>query len=414
MQLAAILEAGPFVLVLASIALGPTLFPRLWHRRRVRVLILLSALAFLGTAFRAGLAVAITQTAGALVHEWMPFSALLLALYATGGGILVSGGPWGRPLGNTLLLAIGTLLAGVLGTTGAVLVIVHPLLRANVHRRYRAHLMIFLILLAGNVGGASMPLGDPPLMAGFLRGVPFLWPLRTLGPKMLVLAAILLVTFLVTDAWLGRGELVARRTPLRMRGRSNVVLVALTVMLVAAAGRMGTAALVPCGFAWLLIALVSFRITSNGIRTRNRFSWDPMAEVLVIFAAIFVTLPPVIAMLRHMSAGAVATLDPAGLFWTTGILSSVLDNTPTYLVFTHLGGTTPAAMAAAGDPRLAAIAAGAVFFGGLTYVGNAPNLMVRAIASHAGIRMPGFFRYAAIAGCAMAPGLYLIGYWLAG
>lgn len=413
MQLAAILEAAPFALVLASVALGPTLFPRVWHRRRVGLLVLLCVLTFLGTAFRAGPTAAILQTARALVHEWMPFSALLLALYATGGGILVSGGPWGRPLGNTLLLAIGTLLAGVLGTTGAVLVIVHPLLRANVHRRYRAHLMIFLILLAGNVGGASMPLGDPPLMVGFLHGVPFLWPLRALGPKMLVLAAILLAMFLVTDSWLGRGELAARRSPLRIRGLWNVVLVALTVMLVAACGTIGAAAEVPCGFAWLLIAFVSFRITSNGIRARNRFSWDPMAEVLVIFAAIFVTLPPVIDMLQHLPSGLAAALDPAGLFWTTGVLSSVLDNTPTYLVFTHLGGTTPAAMAAAGDPRLVAIAAGAVFFGGLTYVGNAPNLMVRAMASHAGIRMPGFFRYAVLAGCAMAPGLYVIGYWLA-
>ncbi len=413
MQLAAILVAVPFVFVLASVALGPTMFPRVWHRRRVEILFIICVLTFLGTALRAGPAAAILQTAGALVHEWMPFSALLLALYATSGGILVSGGPWGRPLGNTLLLAIGTLLAGVLGTTGAVLVIVHPLLRANIHRRYRAHLMIFLILLAGNVGGASTPLGDPPLMAGFLRGVPFFWPLRALGLKMLVMAAIVLVIFLMTDSWLGRGELAARRSPLRVRGLWNIVLVALTVILVAACGSVGAAATVPCGLAWLVIALVSFRMTSKGIRARNRFSWDPMAEVLIIFAAIFVTLPPVIDMLRHIPAGLAVALDPVGLFWTTGVLSSMLDNTPTYLVFTHLGGMTPASLATAGDPRLVAIAAGAVFFGGLTYVGNAPNLMVRAMASHAGIRMPGFFRYAVIAGCAMAPGLYVIGYWLA-
>lgn len=412
MQLPALLQAAPFALVLAGIALGPTLVPRVWRRRRLEILGALCAWALLATAVHAGASAAVAQAAEALVHQWMPFAALLLALYATGGGILVTGGPWGRPLGNTLLLAIGTLLAGVLGTTGAVLVVVHPLLRANMHRRYRAHLLVFLILLAGNVGGASTPLGDPPLMVGFLHGVPFLWPLRALGPKMLVLAGILLAMFLTVDAWLGRGELPPRRSPLRVRGLGNLVLAGIVVMLVAACGSAGERAVVPCGFAWLGLALISSRITSHGIRARNRFSWEPMAEVLVVFAAIFVTVSPVLTMIQ-IPAGLSGALDPAGLFWTTGILSSVLDNTPTYLVFTHLGGTTPATLAAAGDPRLTAIAAGAVFFGGLTYIGNAPNLMLRAMASHAGVRMPGFFRYAVIAGCAMGPGLFLISYWLA-
>ncbi len=412
MQLAATLQAIPFVLLLAGIALGPTLIPRAWRRRRHEILLGVSALALLASAFRAGPSAAVAQAAEALVHQWMPFAALLLALYATGGGILVTGGPWGRPLGNTLLLAIGTVLASVLGTTGAVLVVVHPLLRANVHRRYRVHLILFLTLLVGNVGGASTPLGDPPLMVGFLHGVPFSWPLFSLGPKMLVLAAILLAMFLAVDAWLGRGELAPRRSPLHVRGLGNVALAIVVVMLVAACGAAGEAAVVPCGFAWLIIALISSRITSHGVRARNRFSWEPMAEVLVVFAAIFVTVPPVLELIQ-MPAGLAEALDPVGLFWTTGVLSSVLNNTPTYLVFTHLGGATPASLAAAGDPRLAAIAAGAVFFGGLTYIGNAPNLMLRAMASHAGIRMPGFFRYAVLAGCAMAPGLFLIGHWVA-
>ena len=410
MQLAVALQAIPFALVLLGIAIGPAVFPRVWHRRRLAILAALCAWALLGTAVRAGGAAALAQAAEALVHQWVPFSALLLALYATGGGILVTGGPWGRPLGNTLLLAIGTVLAGVLGTTGAVLVVVHPLLRANIHRRYRAHLMVFLILLVGNVGGATTPLGDPPLMVGFLRGVPFLWPLHALGLKMLALTATLLAMFLATDSWLSRGEFAPRRAPLRVRGLGNIALAVIVVMLVAACGAAGERAVVPCGFAWLVIALVSSRITSESIRARNRFSWEPMAEVLVIFAAIFVTVPPVLAMLQ-MPAGLAAALDPMGLFWTAGVLSAVLDNTPTYLLFTHLGGTTPAILATADSSRLAAIAAGAVFFGGLTYIGNAPNLMVRAMASHAGIRMPGFFRYAVLAGCAMAPGLLLVGYW---
>lgn len=411
MQLVAALDAIPFALVLASMALGPSLWPQIWHRRQIEILGALCVVALLATALRLGPAAAMAQADAALLRQWLPFSALLLALYATGGGILVAGGPWGRPLGNTALLAIGTALAGVVGTTGAVLVIVHPLLRANIHRRYRAHLMVFLILLVGNVGGASTPLGDPPLMAGFFHGVPFLWPLRVLGLKTLVLAGILLGMFFITDAWLGRGELPPRSSPLRLRGRWNAALAMGTVALALLYGATGAALALPCAIAWVVIALVSFRITPAGIRARNRFSWSPMVEVLAFFAALFVTLQPIFGLLREPS-GLAAAMDPRGLYWTTGVLSAVIDNTPTYLVFAHLGGTTPASLAAAGDPRLAAIAAGAVFFGGLTYVGNAPNLLVRAIANHDGVRMPGFFRFAAIAGCAMAPGLLVIGWWL--
>lgn len=411
MQLAATLDAIPFALVLASVALGPSFWPQAWQRWQMEVLGALCAVALMGTALRSGPGAALAQADAALLRQWVPFSTLLLALYATGGGILIAGGPWGRPLGNTALLAIGTALAGLVGTTGAVLVVVHPLLRANIHRRYRAHLMIFLILLVGNVGGASTPLGDPPLMAGFFHGVPFLWPLRVLGLKTIALAGILLGMFVITDAWLGRGELPPRSSPLRLRGRWNIALAVGTIALVVAYGVAGPAVALPCAIAWLVVALVSFRITPGGIRARNRFSWSPMVEVLAFFAALFVTLQPIFDLLRAPAALA-AAMDPRGLYWTTGVLSAVIDNTPTYLVFAHLGGATPASLAAAGDSRLAAIAAGAVFFGGLTYVGNAPNLLVRAIANHDGVRMPGFFRYAVIAGCAMAPGLLVIGWWL--
>lgn len=412
MQLAAIPQVLPFGLVLASVALGPSLWPRVWRRYQIVILGGLSAVAVFAVAMHTGPSAAVTQAGDALWHQWMPFTALLLALYATGGGILIAGGPWGHPLGNTALLAIGTALAGVVGTTGAVLAVVHPLLRANIHRRYRAHLMIFLILLAGNVGGASTPLGDPPLMAGFFHGVPFLWPARVLGPKTLAMAVILLGIFFVTDSWLGRGELPPRRTPLRLRGLSNVALAFGTVAVVILYGAARGLVVLPFVVAWLVIALISFWITPEGIRVRNRFSWAPMVEVLAFFAAVFVTLQPVFDHLS-MPAGLASALDTKGLYWTTGLLSAIIDNTPTYLVFSHLGGATPASLAAAGDSRLAAIAAGAVYFGGLTYVGNAPNLIVRAIADHGGVRMPGFFQYAVIAGCAMAPGLVLIGWWLA-
>lgn len=414
----------PFAGTLLSIALVPMLAPRFWHRRMgwvaaawmLAVLVPLLVLSGPGAAWH--------LFWHAILAEYLPFVALLAALYAAGGGIVVKGGPWGTTAGNTALLALGLLLAGVMGTTGAALVLIHPLLRANAARRHKTHLVVFFIVLVANAGGITSPLGDPPLYVGFLHGVPFFWPLRHLVVPLLVLAAPLLAAFWLLDRRLMRGEAPARRSRLRLRGRRNVALVAAVAAIVLGqaaapswpvallgvtieAGRLAGL----CGL--VAIMVLSQAITPRGLRRANMFSWEPMREVAIVFAAIFVTAGPVLAMLAAGPAGPLAPLlalasdatgapVPVAYFWLAGILSAFLDNAPTYLVFFGMAGGD-ASLLASGESRvLEAIAAGTVFFGALTYIGNAPNMMVRAIAARRGVRMPGFFAYLALAAALLA------------
>lgn len=406
----------PFLGLLLSVALMPMIAPRLWHRRMGAICaswalaLLLPQLALHGWA----------ETAAELWHaalaEYLPFVLLLLALFAAGGGILIQGGPGGTPAGNTLMLAIGTLLAGVMGTTGAAMVLIHPLLRANAHRARKLHLVVFFILLVANAGGALSPLGDPPLYIGFLQGVPFLWPLQALAAPLAVLAGMLLAAFFLADRHLAKSEPAPPpAAPLHIRGWANVALVGVVVATVLGQGvwRPGEIDLLGqhvgierlAGMAVLLaVAVVSVRVTPRAIRHGNLFDWHPMEEVAKLFAAIFITIAPVLAMLGEGAHGPLAPVlrmaqgtdgapDPLANFWLAGVLSAVLDNAPTYLVFFRMAGIDPAALTGHAAHTLQAISAGSVFFGAVTYIGNAPNMMLRAIASRRGVRVPGFFGY---------------------
>jgi Na+/H+ antiporter NhaD/arsenite permease-like protein len=406
----------PFLGLLLSIALLPMVAPRLWHRRMGIVVLFWTLLLLLPQAALQGPAVAATALWHAVLLEYLPFVTLLFALFTVGGGILLRGGPWGRPAGNTLLLGIGTLLAGVMGTTGAAMVLIHPLLRANAHRVRRQHLAMFFIMLVANVGGATTPLGDPPLFIGFLRGVPFFWPAVHLAAPAALVAGLLLAVFYLLDRRQARTEPPPPPLgPLRLRGWRNVALLGAVIATVLAMGvwqppsvavlgqHIGPERLI--GMAVLTgIALVSLAATPRAIRADNMFTWSPMAEVAKLFLAIFVTIGPVIAMLHAGFGGPLGPLllaisDPQGhprplpLFWLAGSLAAFLDNAPTYLIFFELTGADPAALTGPLAPVLRALSAGAVFFGGLTYIGNAPNMMVRSIAAHRGVRMPGFFGY---------------------
>jgi Na+/H+ antiporter NhaD/arsenite permease-like protein len=361
----------------------------------------------------------------ALLLEYFPFVTLLLALYTVAAGILVRGGPAGSPAGNTAMLGLGGVLAGVMGTTGASMVLIHPMLRANMHRERKLHIVLFFIALVGNAGGATTPLGDPPLFIGFLEGVPFSWPLRNLALPLLVLAVPLLLAFYLIDRRMAAAE-PPRPSPerFRLRGIANIPLLGLVVAMVLITGLWHAPDVTLLGQAigldrlvaiavFLAVTLVSIAVTPRAVREANMFSWHPMEEVATLFAAIFITISPVIAMLEAGLSGPLASLlrltsDAAGqpvplaYFWLTGLLSAFLDNAPTYLVFFNLAGGDPVQLTGPLNPVLTAIAAGAVFFGSLTYIGNAPNLMLRAIASHRGVRMPGFFPYIAYAGALLA------------
>jgi Na+/H+ antiporter NhaD/arsenite permease-like protein len=332
-----------------------------------------------------------------------------------GGGIAITGGPWGRPAGNLLLLVIGTLLASVMGTIGASLLLIHPLLAANGHRFEKRHLVMAFIILVGNCGGAFSPLGDPPLLVGFFRGVPFFWPaIHLVLPALVLIIPVLAVCFGL-DVYFSRREAVIPRRKLKIRGVFNFGLLAVLTLAIPVAGVwqpgflniLGAA--VPGQQAALTLLSIGCIIasevfTARSIRRHNRFAWTAMREIVLLFFAIFATIDPVFALLQQAQLPA----QDFGLwFWASGIASAVLDAAPTYLIFFQAAGGHAANLIAPPGRLLAALSAGAVFFGPITYLGNAPNLMIREIASRRGVRMPGFFLYAGIM-CLILMPLYLL------
>ncbi len=418
--------AAPFFGVLLSIAVVPAVAPRFWHHRVSWISAFWVFALLLPWSGGFGLGAATALAWHALLVEYLPFIALLLALYVAGGGIMVSGGLPGTPSGNTTLLGIGMLLAGVMGTTGAAMVLIHPLLRANAHRRRKMHLALFFILLVANAGGALSPLGDPPLYLGYLRGVPFFWPLIHIGPLLVVLAFVLLTAFWAVDKVLAAREPAPEPAQrLHIRGWRNAALILLIGAIlfgldVVNFGSIGIGGakvpldrLISSG-AFLLIAAVSTLWTPRSIRQWNEFAWHPIIEVAVLFLAIFITIEPVLKMLLAGPHGPLApllqlTIDarghprPVEYFWLSGTLSAFLDNAPTYLVFFDLAHLQPPNLSGEQIVTLEALSAGAVFFGGLTYIGNAPNMMVRGIAAHRGVHMPGFFTFTLMAAGTLLP-----------
>ncbi|HEY6434646.1 MAG TPA: sodium:proton antiporter [Acetobacteraceae bacterium] len=425
-QVHGLIWAAPFLGVLASIALLPAVAPRFWHRRMSWVVAFWILVLLVPEAVAWGPAQAAAGAWRAVLVEYLPFVTLLLALFTVGGGVLVRGGVSGTPAGNTALLAIGTVLAGVMGTTGAAMVLIHPLLRANAHRQQKMHLALVFILLVANAGGALSPLGDPPLYLGYLHGVPFFWPVRHLGLPLALLAGVVLAVFWPLDAALARREgPPPPRERLHIRGWGNAMLVLLTgatvlvlgganLGVVSIAGQeIGAGRLISIGV-FVAITAASAWLTPRSIHQGNDFSWHPMIEVALLFLAIFITIEPVLHMLEAGMAGPFAPLLrlltdadgnplPVAYFWLTGGVSAFLDNAPSYLVFFEIAGIRPETLSLTRSLELEAMSAGAVFFGALTYIGNAPNMMVRAIAAHRGVRMPGFFGFMAMAVAVLIP-----------
>ena len=395
---------APFAGVLVSFALLSSLAPRFWHRRMTAVMTGWIVLALLLQSADGGVLTAANAMWQMILGGYTPFVVLLLALYALGGGIMIKGGPWGRPGGNVVLLAAGTLLASVMGTTGAALLLIHPLLAANARRPERRHLVLAFIILVGNAGGALSPLGDPPLLVGFLHGVPFFWPLERLWlPLLLLTAPVLALTYAVDRRLAGKEPPPPPVRPLKFGGGLNVLLLLALLLAVPVEGLWHPGDMLILGaklpieqvavtlVAVLCIAL-SEALTPRAIRAHNRFAWQAMREIVIVFFAIFATIEPVFVLLQQ----AKLVPAPALWFWTSGIASAVLDAAPTYLIFFQAAGGNAVHLAAAPARLLTAIAAGSVFFGPITYLGNAPNLMIRDIAAHRGVRMPGFFSYAIV------------------
>ena len=425
--------ALPFVGILLSIALMPLLLPTFWHHHFGKVAAAWSLAFLLPFAALFGAGTAGASFVHALMAEYIPFIILLTALFTVAGGIYIRGNLHGSPALNTGILAIGAVLASFMGTTGASMLMIRPLIRANDNRQHKAHLVVFFIFIVSNAGGSLTPLGDPPLFLGFLKGVDFFWTIGHLLPMTCFLVGALLALFFALDWWFYHHKeeiLPMDPTPDTRRigfdGAVNFWLLGAIVGLVLLSGfwkspavfdMLGTDVGLPglvrdAGL--ILVTLISLQVTPGKVHDDNQFSWGPMQEVAQLFAGIFLTIIPVIAMLKagvHGPFGAIiagvtradGTPDPAMYFWASGALSSFLDNAPTYLVFFNTAGGDAQVLMTTLAPTLAAISAGAVFMGANSYIGNAPNLMVKAVAENLGVRMPGFFGYMAWAGAILIP-----------
>lgn len=424
--------AIPFAGLLLSIALMPLVVPAFWHHHFGKVTAAWTLAFFLPFAFAYGAQVAGAGLVHALLAEYIPFIVLLTALFTVAGGIYIRGNLRGSPALNCGILLVGVVLASFMGTTGASMLLIRPLIRANDNRQHKAHLVVFFIFLVSNVGGSLTPLGDPPLFLGFLKGVDFFWTARYLFPETLFMVASLLVIFFLIDSYYFKKEGVLPMDPtpdtrsIGFDGAANFWLLGAIAGLVLLSGvwktpisldvfgtAVGLPGLVRDG-GLLVITFISLGITAKSVHASNQFSWAPMAEVAKLFIGIFLTMIPVIAMLKAGLEGPFSLVisgitrpdgapDPAMYFWATGVLSAFLDNAPTYLVFFNTAGGDPQVLMTTLAPTLAAISAGAVFMGAMTYIGNAPNLMVKAVAENRGVKMPSFFGYLTWSGAILIP-----------
>lgn len=437
----------PFVGILLSIAIMPLVAPAFWHHHFGKVSAawaLIFALPFLvvyrGEAYH--------EIVHIIVVDYIPFIIVLWGLYTIGGGFVLRRQPVGTPLMNTGLLLIGTLMASWVGTTGAAMFLIRPLMRANAWRRSQQHIIIFFIFLVANIGGSLTPLGDPPLLLGFIHGVPFFWTLG-LFPQMAFVVVLVLLVFFLLDSYLMKRDGLTPPPhdggdPIKLEGAHNFFFLGGVLLLVLMSGTVSLPSVSILGVLvpWqdiirnlgiIVMLWLSLRTTRPELRKANDFTWDPILEVAYLFAGIFITIIPALVILRAGSKGVMgAFIDaveaPWQYFWATGVLSSFLDNAPTYLTFfnTALGklhlteaqaGDFLAGAAFEGDlllrlqsfeVMLTAISIGAVFMGAMTYIGNAPNFMVRSIAEENGIKMPSFFGFMAWSVTILIPIFFLV------
>jgi len=409
----------PFAGILLSIAVFPLLAPNFWHHHFGKISAFW-ALLFIGPfIFKVGFSITLYELLHVGLLEYIPFIILLLALFTISGGVQLTGSLVGKPIVNTVLILIGTILASWMGTTGASMLLIRPLIRANKDRQKKVHIIVFFIFLVANIGGSLTPLGDPPLFLGFLKGVNFFWTTTAMFLPMLFMVICLLAIFFALDTYFyNREEALPIQEvyePIRLKGSFNLILLGGVIGGVLLSGFWKPHIQfdiyyvhlelqnVVRDFILLGLTIVSLKLTPIQIRKANEYTSFPIIEVAKLFAGIFVTIIPAIAILKSGTNGSLGIIinsvsNDAGpinymYFWATGILSSFLDNAPTYLVFFNTAGGDPSLLMGDLSQTLLAISAGAVFMGANTYIGNAPNFMVKSISESSGIEMPSFFGY---------------------
>jgi Na+/H+ antiporter NhaD/arsenite permease-like protein len=412
--------ALPFIGILLSIAVIPLISPHIWHRHYGKISLFWGLLFISILTLSYGFNVSAYYILEIYLLEFLPFITLLLALFTVSGGIYLKGTLVGSPIVNTAILLIGTFLASLMGTTGAAMLLIRPIIRANGWRKHKVHVIVFFIFLVANIGGSLTPLGDPPLFLGFLKGVSFFWETKFLIEEMITAVAVLILIFFVLDSIYYKREPVkpeknGGNNKITIEGKANFfLLAAIIIAVIGSSFDLGNGftihhVTVPLAsiiqvLTLIIITGISIKITKKEIRENNEFSWEPIKEVAKLFATIFITMVMPIAMLKAGAGGPMgmvikSVVDGNGnfinsnFFWATGILSSFLDNAPTYCIFFETAGGNAAELMTTYSETLTAISIGAVFMGANTYIGNAPNFMVKSIAEERGIPMPSFFGY---------------------
>jgi len=397
----------PFVLMLGAIAIFPLLIPRFWDRNRNKLAVAAGlSIPTIIYMFRAGMPQAVYDS---LVFDYIPFIILLGSLFIISGGIFTEVRGGATPGANTVLLGIGTVLASIVGTTGAAMLLIRPLLHMNRSRTFKVHSVLFFIALVANCGGLLTPLGDPPLFMMYLRGAPFAWFFR-LFPEWLFTNGILLAIYFILDTRLWKKEpettrqdCLSQGLSVELQGKLNFIWLTGVVLAIAFIN--------PATMPWMkgnhyasfaregmiiLMALLSLHLTPHMTRISNGFTWHPINEVAALFLGIFVTMVPCLIYLER-NAHSLNVSSPVTFYYLSGLLSSVLDNTPTAVTFHSLAVglnlSSPDMVASIPQGLMKAICSGAVFFGAMTYIGNGPNFMVKTIAEHQNIKMPHFFAY---------------------
>lgn len=429
--------AIPFAGILLSIALCPLFAPHFWHKHFGKVSVFWACCCGIPLCTLLGMQTGFDAIAHVLLADYVPFIIFVGALFVVAGGIHVRGSFVGRPIVNVCFLALGAVLANFMGTTGAAMLLIRPLIEANAGRKRKMQTFIFFIFLVANVGGALTPLGDPPLFLGFLKGVGFFWTAQHLLLPWLFSVAILLAVYFAIDSAMFCKDVAdgfkapAEKRPFAIEGGVNVLLLAGIIGAVLLSGfwRSGVEfTFLKVHFAlesivrdvvFLCLAGASLMLTSRATREANHFTWDPILEVAKLFFGIFVCIVPVLEMLRAGHEGAFAsivalvtngdgTFNNTVFFWLTGMLSAFLDNAPTYLAFFNLAGGDPAVLMTTDAQTLMAISMGAVFMGAVTYIGNAPNFMTVAICNERGVKMPSFFGYMIWSVCLLFPVFFVM------
>ena len=411
----------PFAGILLSIAIFPLVLPDFWHHNFGKISLFWASILIIPFVIKEGIGVTLYELLHVGLLEYVPFIILLLALFTISGGVRLTGALVGTPIVNLAIILIGTFLASWMGTTGAAMLLIRPLINANKHRKNIVHIIVFFIFLVANIGGSLTPLGDPPLFLGFLKGVDFFWTTTAMFVPMLIMIIALSIIFYFLDSYYLKKEDIKIETPqeklkLGIEGVFNLGLIVgvIGAVLISGFWKPNISFEVYSGvhlelqnltrdILLLILTYISWTYTPQQIRKDNEYTWFPIIEVAKLFAGIFVTIIRAIAILKAGTNGALAGIinavssdnGPVNImyFWYTGVLSSFLDNAPTYLVVFNTAGGDPITLMGELKNTLLAISAGAVFMGANTYIGNAPNFMVKSIAESSGVEMPSFFGY---------------------